>query len=83
MVEKSSKKTDKKRVVVEKLNQCDLQNSDRRFFAFGQNVGHKEWNLDMDRISEVQDSGSRRELTSHRSQFTYSDKENQNVSNFD
>ena len=40
LVEKSSKKTGKKMVVVENLNQCD-QNNERRFFAFGQNVAPK------------------------------------------
>lgn len=49
-----------KHTVVEQLDQSD-QNLSNPFFAFGQGIGsNKNWNIDIDKITEVQDSNSRR-----------------------
>lgn len=85
LIEKSTKRIPNKHTVVEQLDQSD-QNLSSPFFAFGQGIGcNKNWNIDIDKITEVQDSNSRREFTSHRSARGPSNcsKENYNTSNFE
>lgn len=84
LIEKSSKRIPSKHTVVEQLDQSDQISSP--FFAFGQGIGtNKNWHIDVDKITEVQDSNSKREYTSHRSARGPSNcsKENYNTSNFD